>query len=94
MFSECLGRAPSLILLNANYVTKVVFPLEVLPLTVVLGSLVHLLIGAMPLCLAAFIARSGHLHAAVNALAAVAHTDHFLGVGHHVAGFGAGSVLA
>lgn len=65
VFAECLGRAPSLILLNANYVTKVVFPLEVLPATVVLGSLVHLLIGFAPLCLAAFISRGGHLHAAV-----------------------------
>ncbi len=65
VFAECLGRAPSLILLNANFVTKVVFPLEVLPATVVLGSLVHLFIGFVPLCLAAFITRNGHLHAAV-----------------------------
>ena len=65
LFAECLGRAPNLILLNSNYVTKVVFPLELLPLTVVLGSLVHLLIGFIPLCLAAFITRNGHLHAAV-----------------------------
>ncbi len=65
VFAECLGRAPNLILLNSNYVTKVVFPLEILPLTVVLGSLVHLLIGFVPLVLAAFITRNGHLHAAV-----------------------------
>ncbi len=65
LFAECLGRAPNLILLNANYVTKVVFPLELLPLTVVLGSLVHLLISFVPLCLAAFITRNGHLHEAV-----------------------------
>ena len=65
MFAECLGRAPNLILVNANYVTKVVFPLELLPLTVVLGSLVHLFISFVPLCLAAFITRGGHLHAAV-----------------------------
>jgi len=30
-FSECVGRAPSLILGNVNYVKKVVFPLEILP---------------------------------------------------------------
>ncbi len=30
-FSECLNRAPTLILSNVNYVKKVVFPLEVLP---------------------------------------------------------------
>lgn len=65
MFAECLSRSPSLIQLNANYVTKVVFPLEVLPITVVLGSLVHLFISFVPLCLAALITRHGHLHAAV-----------------------------
>jgi lipopolysaccharide transport system permease protein len=37
VFSECIGRAPSLILNNANYVKKVVFPLEILP-WVALGS--------------------------------------------------------
>ena len=65
VFAECLGRAPSLILMNTNYVTKVVFPLELLPLTVVLGSLVHLLIGFVPLVLATLVSRSGHLHATV-----------------------------
>ena len=65
LFAECLNRAPSLILLNSNYVTKVVFPLEVLPLTVVFGSLVHLLIGFFPLVLATLIARGGHLHPTV-----------------------------
>ena len=62
MFAECLTRAPSLILINANYVTKVVFPLEILPVTVVLSSLVHLFIGAIPLYLATWITRHGHLH--------------------------------
>jgi lipopolysaccharide transport system permease protein len=37
LFSECLNRAPSLILSNVNYVKKVVFPLEILP-CVALGS--------------------------------------------------------
>ncbi len=64
VFAECLGRAPSLIVLNANYVTKVVFPLEILPMTVVLGSLVHLAIGVVPLYLATFIAHHGQFHAA------------------------------
>lgn len=30
VFSECLNRAPTLILMNVNYVKKVVFPLEIL----------------------------------------------------------------
>lgn len=31
LFSECVNRAPGLILSNPNYVKKIVFPLEILP---------------------------------------------------------------
>lgn len=31
LFSECVTRAPSLILSNTNYVKKVIFPIEILP---------------------------------------------------------------
>ncbi len=51
LFAECLNRAPNLILMNANYVTKTVFPLEILPVTVVLSAVIHLLISYVPLCL-------------------------------------------
>lgn len=34
-FSECLAGSPTIIVGNANYVKKVVFPLEILPLAVV-----------------------------------------------------------
>ena len=51
LFAECLNRAPNLILMNANYVTKTVFPLEILPMTVVLSAVIHLLISFVPLCL-------------------------------------------
>ena len=37
LFSECVNRAPGLILSNSSYVKKVIFPLEILPL-VALGS--------------------------------------------------------
>jgi lipopolysaccharide transport system permease protein len=37
VFAECINRAPTLVLHNANYVKRVVFPLEVLP-WVALGS--------------------------------------------------------
>lgn len=37
IFSECLNRAPTLIISNVNYVKKVVFPIEILPI-VVMGS--------------------------------------------------------
>lgn len=41
LFSECLGRAPAVILENPNYVTKVRFPLEILALQVLSSALVH-----------------------------------------------------
>lgn len=37
LFAECVNKAPGLILSNVNYVKKVVFPLEILPI-VALGS--------------------------------------------------------
>jgi lipopolysaccharide transport system permease protein len=39
IFSECITRAPSLIISNANYVKKVVFPLEILPIVLLISSL-------------------------------------------------------
>jgi len=56
MFGECLGRAPTLILSNANYVTKVVFPLEILPVSVVVAAFCHLLISLVPLLIGVAIA--------------------------------------
>lgn len=44
LFAECINRAPSLILSNANYVKKVVFPLEILPFVVLLSALFHAVI--------------------------------------------------
>jgi lipopolysaccharide transport system permease protein len=41
LFSECINRAPGLILSNVNYVKKVVFPLEILPFVALLSSLFH-----------------------------------------------------
>lgn len=41
LFSECIGRAPGLILANVNYVKKVVFPLEVLPWVSMGSALFH-----------------------------------------------------
>jgi lipopolysaccharide transport system permease protein len=40
-FAECINRAPSLILGNANYVKKVVFPLEILPWVSIGSALFH-----------------------------------------------------
>lgn len=44
MFAEVVTRAPSLILSVPNYVKKVVFPLEILPVVAVGSALVHSLI--------------------------------------------------
>ena len=54
VFAECIARSPSLILLNSNYVNRVVFPLEILPVTIVLSSVFHLLMSFVPLLLATF----------------------------------------
>ena len=42
--AECLNRSPSLMLSNASYVKRVVFPLQILPIVNVLSSLFHFLI--------------------------------------------------
>jgi lipopolysaccharide transport system permease protein len=41
LFSECISRAPSLMLSNVNYVKKVVFPLEILPWVLLCSALFH-----------------------------------------------------
>lgn len=40
-FSECVSRAPALILGNVNYVKKVIFPLEILPWVSLCSALFH-----------------------------------------------------
>ncbi|NIE60255.1 MULTISPECIES: ABC transporter permease [unclassified Burkholderia] len=52
VFSEAVNRAPSLIISNANYVKKVVFPLEVLPVVALLVALFHAAISFCVLVLA------------------------------------------
>lgn len=46
-FAECVTRAPALILSNVNYVKKVVFPLEVLPVVILGSAFFHLLISLL-----------------------------------------------
>jgi lipopolysaccharide transport system permease protein len=41
LFAECISKAPGMILTNANYVKKVVFPLEVLPWVSMGAALFH-----------------------------------------------------
>lgn len=44
LFSECINRSPGLVLGNMNYVKKVVFPLEILPVVAIGSATFHLLI--------------------------------------------------
>ena len=44
VFSECVTRAPTLIVGNPNYVKKVIFPLEILSVVSILAALYHALI--------------------------------------------------
>ena len=46
LFAECMNRAPSLILSNANYVKKVVFPLEIMPWVTMGTALFHACVSA------------------------------------------------
>jgi lipopolysaccharide transport system permease protein len=62
LFSEVLNRAPSLILNNVNYVKKVVFPIEILPVVAMGAALFHCLISLVVL-LTAFALFNGYLQA-------------------------------
>lgn len=52
LFAECVNRAPSLLLNNINYVKKVVFPLEILPWTILVSALFHTAISVLVLLIA------------------------------------------
>lgn len=52
LLNDCLVRAPGLIRANRQYVTKVVFPLEVLPLVTVLSATFHAALSILVLALA------------------------------------------
>ncbi len=61
LFAEILSRAPSLIVNNINYVKKVIFPIEIMPIIAVGATLFHTLISTAVL-LVAFIIFNGYLH--------------------------------
>lgn len=52
LFAEMVNRAPALILSNVNYVKKVIFPLEILPIIALGAALFHALISLGVLLLA------------------------------------------
>lgn len=53
-FSECISKAPGLVTSNANYVKKVVFPLEILTPVTLIAAFFHLLAGYLILLLLMF----------------------------------------
>ena len=52
IFAECINKAPSLVLSNANYVKRVIFPLEVLPWVSMGSALFHAAISLLVLLIA------------------------------------------
>lgn len=64
LFAECVNRAPGLVLGNPNYVKKVVYPLEILPVVTLLSALFHGLI-SLGVWLLAYIVFFGLPHATV-----------------------------
>jgi lipopolysaccharide transport system permease protein len=63
-FAECFNRSPTLILSNANYVKKVVFPLEILPWITVGSALFHMVI-SLTVWLLAYLILFGAPHVTV-----------------------------
>ena len=61
LFSEVVTRAPNMIVGNVNYVKKVVFPIEILPVVVMSAALFHGLV-SLSVLLAAFTLFNGYLH--------------------------------
>ncbi len=61
LFTEVLNRAPGLIISNVNYVKKVVFPIEILPVIAMGAALFHSLI-SFGVLLTAFAIFNGYLH--------------------------------
>lgn len=60
LFGEVITRAPNLVIHNMNYVKKVVFPIEILPVVVMIAALFHSLI-SLGVLLAAFALFNGYL---------------------------------
>jgi lipopolysaccharide transport system permease protein len=61
LFAEVLNRAPTLIVSNVNYVRKIVFPLEILPVIAMGTALFHAAVSLFVL-LGAYIFFNGYIH--------------------------------
>jgi lipopolysaccharide transport system permease protein len=89
IFGECASRAGSLIVGVPNYVKKVIFPLEILPVSVLGSSLFHALISLLILLLGNLLA-GGSLYWTLLLLPVVSLPLVFLslGIGWFLAGLG------
>jgi len=47
LFSECLNRAPGLVVANPNFVKRIIFPLDILPWPMILSALFHALMNTL-----------------------------------------------
>ena len=54
LFSECVTRSPSIINAHANYVKKINFPLEILPIAILMSALFHFIVNFIILLGAVF----------------------------------------
>lgn len=61
LFSEVINRAPGLILANVNYVKKVVFPIEILPVVTMISAIFNALI-SIGVLLSALLLFNGYLY--------------------------------
>jgi lipopolysaccharide transport system permease protein len=89
LFSEIITRAPRLILDAPNLVTKVVFPLEVLPWVAIMAALFHFAVNLLALSAATLLAR-GSLPITIIAIPVIilAFVPFLLGLGWFLASIG------
>lgn len=59
IFAECVNKAPMLVIANPNFVKKVVFPLEMLPVVTCLSALFHAAVSLLVLVLAIWVVKGG-----------------------------------
>lgn len=70
IFADCINRAPGLVISNANYVKKVVFPLEVLPWVSLGAALFHAMVSLL-VWMIAYLVIFGAPHASILMLPVV-----------------------
>ena len=64
VFSECVTSAPGLIVNNSNYVKRIIFPLEILPVSMLGSALIHSFVSLIVLFLGLIVFRV-NLHWAI-----------------------------